>query len=113
MALFKNDQQKLADICSYIRDHIDEQLDTSIIGKKFGIGRFTLNRQFLTHYHQTLNGYIRKQRIDLAYALLMEKDCNVTEVAFTVGYTDRSAFSRAFAKQIGQSPRDILQTDQS
>jgi hypothetical protein len=34
MALFKNDQQKLDEICTYIREHIDEELNVRHYPKK-------------------------------------------------------------------------------
>lgn len=43
-------------------------------------------------------------RVRLAMSLLTEDDMPLTEIAFTCGYDDRTAFSRAFKRAVGASP---------
>jgi AraC-like DNA-binding protein len=46
-------------------------------------------------------------RKEAATIRLLETDLSVTEIAFSLGYTDSSIFTRACHKWFGKSPRDI------
>lgn len=52
------------------------------------------------------NEFIRMLRLKRASELLKSADCNVSEVAYKVGFADPLYFSRCFKKQFGVSPRD-------
>ncbi|WP_233199059.1 MULTISPECIES: AraC family transcriptional regulator [Pirellulaceae] len=53
--------------------------------------------------------FIAKIRIDTATRLLRETDLSVSEVAHRCGYYDHSAFTRAFRKATGTTPRSFRQ----
>jgi AraC family transcriptional regulator, alkane utilization regulator len=48
--------------------------------------------------------YLAKWRMNLASRLLIHMPQGVEEIAYAVGYTSLSAFSRAFKKHLGLSP---------
>ena len=37
---------------------------------------------------------------------LQDKDCNVTEIAISLGYSDRKYFTSCFKKEFGMTPTD-------
>ncbi len=53
--------------------------------------------------------FIAKIRIDAATRLLRETDLSVSEVAHRCGFYDHSAFTRAFRKATGTTPRSFRQ----
>lgn len=63
-----------------------------------------LSRIFSQHHKDTLEHYFIKLRIEKAKELLSYKDMNVSEVAFTLGYSNIAHFSRQFKKWSGVSP---------
>lgn len=55
--------------------------------------------------------YLSKVRLYNAAILLRESNCAITEVAFSVGFTDVLTFSRFFAKATGMSPTAFRKSD--
>lgn len=53
--------------------------------------------------------FIAKMRIDAATRLLRETDLSVSDVAHQCGFYDHSAFTRAFRKATGTTPRSFRQ----
>lgn len=73
------------------------------VAEQLGISRQTLYRQLKlegTTFEETLD----RVRHDLAMRLLRE-GTTVTEIANRLGFSERSAFSRAFKRWTGRSPR--------
>ncbi len=68
-----------------------------------------LQRQ-LQHAGTTFNTLLNEIRRDLAHAYLREEDNSVTEIAFLLGFSESSAFSRAFKRWTGVSPAKYRKT---
>ena len=54
----------------------------------------------------TFTTLLNEIRQDLAQRYLREQDINLTEIAFLLGYSESSAFSRAFKRWMGVSPSE-------
>lgn len=63
----------------------------------------TLKRRLREH-GETFRSLLNQVRADLAQRYLENRDYTVTEIAFLLGYTDTSAFSRAFKTWFGHPP---------
>ena len=64
----------------------------------------TLRRYFLAEMGLSWRHFITRARLLRAMELLAEGRSNVTETAFACGFTNLSAFSKAFAGFTGQNP---------
>ena len=62
------------------------------------------------HSYQTLVDEARRQ---LATRLLRQTDFSLIEVAFMTGFSEQSAFNRAFKRWAGQTPRSFRLQSQS
>ena len=62
-----------------------------------------LQRQ-LQNAGTTFNTLLNEIRKDLAQKYLREQDTSMTEIAFLLGFSESSAFSRAFKRWMGVSP---------
>lgn len=74
------------------------------LGREVGVSPFHLSRMFSEQTGMTIPQYLRQARIERAAELLRSGGCNVTEVAFQVGYSSLGHFSKAFCEVIGCCP---------
>lgn len=63
----------------------------------------TLHRR-LRQNNETFRSILAQVRQDLAERYVRDPDFSITEIAFLLGYTDTSAFSRAFRAWFGRTP---------
>jgi AraC-like DNA-binding protein len=80
------------------------------LAKHLGISETQLKSGFKSLNGTTVLQYCINKRIDAARLLLNENKHSVSEIADIVGYQDHSAFSRAFRRLSGCSPREWRQS---
>jgi AraC-like DNA-binding protein len=91
----------------YIEAHYaDPALTVETLCTLCHISRSSLQRKFKHFLDLAPKEYILKQRLALALALLMRRECSVKEVALASGFSDEKYFSRAFRAAFGYSPRE-------
>ncbi|MBZ0266734.1 AraC family transcriptional regulator [bacterium] len=78
----------------------------SEVAGRLGTSARTLQRRLADqgHTYQTLVDEARRQ---LAGRLLRETDYSLAEIAFMTGFSEQSAFTRAFKRWAGQTPRSF------
>ena len=64
--------------------------------KILALSRTSLHRKITKHAGKSISIYIREFRLKKAYELLQEEGASVTEVAYAVGFSDLSYFSKSF-----------------
>jgi AraC family transcriptional activator of pyochelin receptor len=75
-----------------------------------GLSHPKLNYGFREIYGSTIFGYLRELRLNKAKALLDDGTMNVTEVAYEVGYSSLSYFTKAFRDYFGTAPGSYLRS---
>ncbi len=73
-----------------------------------GLSHTKLNRGFREIFDTTAFGYLRQQRLEYGKMLLQEGMMNISEVAYTTGFSSPSHFGRAFLKHFGTQPGTYL-----
>ncbi len=102
------DDQFLQTIRRIIDERIgDAELDIPYLCKKAGLGATQLFRKMKALTGEAPITFIRKVRLHKARELLQTTDLTISEIAYDVGFTDPSYFSRAFSKEFGCSPSDF------
>lgn len=89
-----------------IKQNKDEMPSEAHVAESLQVSTRTLRRRLYqsnTNFQKELNFYRR----DLAFKYLLSQSDNITDVALKLGFTDSSAFSKAFRKWSGISPRDF------
>jgi AraC-like DNA-binding protein len=76
----------------------------SSIASELGLGSRTLQRR-LSDAGQSFQGVVDQTRKELAQRLLRETDYSLAEIAFLTGFSEQSAFTRAFKRWASQTPR--------
>jgi AraC family transcriptional regulator, transcriptional activator of the genes for pyochelin and ferripyochelin receptors len=78
------------------------------LARQVGLNDCTLKRGFRQVFGTTVFGYLYDYRMLEAQNLLLQKRMSINAIARKVGYTNRSAFYRAFRKKFGISPSNYV-----
>jgi AraC-like DNA-binding protein len=94
-----------------VRMQISQSLSQGIptvsnIANYFGISGRTLQRR-LSDRGYSFQSLVDESRRELAERLLKESEYPLAEVAFMTGFSEQSAFNRAFKRWAGQTPRSF------
>lgn len=95
---------KAVDILRYINEHLTEDISIESLSEKFFISKYHMMRSFRAETGFTIHGYMAEKRL-LAAREMIAAGKSAAEACYACGYKDYSAFSRAFKKQFGLSPR--------
>ena len=80
------------------------QARVDIVAKKLGVGSRTLRRR-LSDEGVTFAGILQEFRMELAERYIAERNLSISRIAWLLGYTEVSAFSHAFRRWTGRTPR--------
>lgn len=86
---------------------IDDPPSLLALARQVGLNDCTLKREFKQVFGTTVFGYLHQSRMQQARSLLLDQQCSVTEAARKVGYRNLCAFSTAFRKTFGVSPKAL------
>ena len=78
------------------------------LARSVGLAHTKLNRGFREIYGTTAFSYLHQQRLEYGKMLIQERVMNITEVAYTTGFSSPSHFGRAFLKYFGTQPGGYL-----
>jgi len=100
----RSKEQLSSDIKTYISWHISEAVRIEDIADYFDY-----NEKYITTLFRKLNGiplkrYILCEKMEYAKSILTESDTTVSEVAYSIGFSDVHNFSNAFKNITGMSP---------
>ena len=88
----------------HLRLGFDQQVSIREISGRIGTSITQLERDFQRVFGMTPSAFLDSIRIESAKALLMGQSMSVAQVAHSCGYSDHSAFSRRFSKEVGMTP---------
>jgi AraC-like DNA-binding protein len=96
--------KRMQQVRDYILLHLDQDLGTSFLSRKFAISATTLKRQFKLQFGLTIRDFIVSSRLDAAKDLLMQTTLSIHSIGAKVGYLEFSSFTRAFTRHHGKPP---------
>ncbi|MDQ4139563.1 MAG: ATP-binding protein [Bacteroidota bacterium] len=84
------------------------EFDVEVFSKEIGMSRMQLHRKLTALTNQSPGEFIRTFRLKRA-AQLLDKNCgNISEIAFSLGFSSLTYFTKCFKEQYGQTPSDYL-----
>lgn len=95
--------------CTYISDHLTEDLRVPDIAVYAGVNKSYLQSLFRNRLDTTVTDYINKKRLEQAAFLLTNSSASITDIGFSCGYNSRQHFGYTFEKFYGCSPRAYRQ----
>ncbi len=88
----------------YIEHNYSRPISVNDIASSTGVSRSHLYRLFMQELNITPNEYLIQYRITIACKLLRESNINISEAAYSSGFSDPLYFSRVFKKVKGVTP---------
>jgi DNA-binding response OmpR family regulator len=85
----------------------DETFSVEELGTLLNMSRVQLHRKITALTNQSASEFIRYMRLHRAMGLLEGDAGTVSEIAYTVGFSDPSHFSRRFHDQFGVAPSEV------
>jgi AraC-like DNA-binding protein len=101
---FEEDPQVVRAV-RFIEANLFERLSIEAIANHSALSPATLFRRFSVHFGMAPMEYITRRRLDEAFSLLKSDSGSVSDIAVIVGYNDLAAFSKAFKRKFGHSPK--------
>lgn len=99
------DNQFLEKVIEKIRLHIeDPEFNSEELAKVLDMSQRQLYRKLKAISGNTVHEFIIKVKMNQAEELLRNSDLNVSQIAYQLGFSEPSNFSRTFSKYFGCSP---------
>jgi YesN/AraC family two-component response regulator len=100
------DDRFMGKVIRVINDNITNfEFDVGILHELLGMSRMHLSRKLKVLTGLSPHVLIRNIRIEKAAELLILNTGNITEIAYSVGISNASGFTKAFREYFGVSPR--------
>ncbi len=96
---------RIEEVQRYIRQHLDEPLNREVLADLAGFSIPHFHRVFTGYTGESAISYVRRIRLIRAGQKLRMGAVDIMAVALAAGYESHTAFTRAFKKQFGISPR--------
>ncbi len=107
IAVTSMDDVFLNKVMAAVEQHIgDEDFHIEELGAMVGMSRVQLHRKLSALTNQGPGEFIRYIRLHRALELLQKDAGTISEIAYKVGFSDPSYFSKCFHKQFGKVPTD-------
>ncbi|MDD2980196.1 MAG: AraC family transcriptional regulator [Hespellia sp.] len=99
--------EKVVEILHYINQNLTSALTIDDLSNRFFLSKFYMMRLFKAETGYTIGNYITYRRLLLAREAILS-GVPITKACYDCGFTDYSAFSRAYKKEFKASPRTLL-----
>lgn len=97
-------------LMTYIEEHIaDDNLSVPSLAEHMNMSQATLYRKLKSMVGLTPADFFRKVKMRRAVQLLETSDMNISQVAYSVGFTDPKYFSKCFKHDMGATPLEYRQ----
>jgi AraC-like DNA-binding protein len=96
---------KLRRVLAFIEDHLDEPIRVAGLARLAGLSVSGLYNTFRRAVGRTPHRYVVSLRIGRAKELLRRGERTITDIAIVSGFQTPSAFSTAFRREVGLTPR--------
>jgi len=100
---------RIAKAKKWIEQHYEEELNLEKVAQQVNMSRSHFARQFRQYTGFSMIDYLLKVRCDAIATQLAQSDTDISEIAFSVGFSNLSHFYRHFKRRYGTTPRAFRQ----
>jgi AraC family transcriptional regulator len=98
-------ESQLQTAIDYIHAHLDRDISLSEMAGVLNLSQYHFCRLFKRSTGITPHQYLTRCRIDRAKQLLSNPELTITEIAFKIGFSNHSSFTRLFRQYVGATPK--------
>lgn len=98
----------ITSIIQYINANVYRPIKVKELARQFNISESKLRTLFKSELDSTVQDFITNRKLAEA-KLMINSNIPTGEIAYTLGFTDASHFSRVFKKFVGQTPKQYQQ----
>jgi DNA-binding response OmpR family regulator len=107
-----NDELLMERIMKAVNKNLsNSDFNVDMLTQEVGISRAQLHRKMKEMTGISTSEFIRNIRLEQAARLLKEQKINITQVAYTVGFSNLAHFSTIFRKHFGVSPSEYAERE--
>lgn len=91
----------------------DNNISLDVLASKLHTTRHNASQVINEHFRLSFNELVNKYRIDEAISILnadVNKNMNIIDIAYDVGYNNRATFNKAFKKNTQLTPKEYQQS---
>ena len=92
------------EVVAYIRSNLKKDLSVGVLASFAHLSPRQFSRKFTAAFQSSPAAYVEGIRLDEARKRLCETQCNIDQLAVSVGFSSDDAFRRAFVRRFGVSP---------
>jgi AraC family transcriptional regulator len=91
-------------VVGYIEEHLTDPISLATLAQLVRLSPYYFCRAFKQSFGMPPHRYHNIRRIERAKALLAKADPSITDIGFTLGFSQTSSFTAAFRKATGLTP---------
>lgn len=99
--------RKMRSALAAMEANVEVPLSMPDVAQLAGCTQKSLERRFRDAFGAPPRAVYQRIRLDAARSMIEDTSLSITEIAARCGYGNASAFSRAFARQFGLTPRNV------
>lgn len=106
----KSEKALVSRFCQLVNDNLNnEKLNIAFLCEQLGMSQTTFYRKLKSAMDISPNDYIRMMRVERAAAILLEvEDVRISDVAYELGFSSPSYFTRCFIQHYGMPPKEYV-----
>jgi len=95
---------KMRLVLDYLNTYMDRNIQLAELARLVEMSQFHFLRLFRTSCGKTPHQYLVERRVEVAKSILLHDDVSLADVAYRLGFTDQSHFTRHFRRITGAPP---------
>ncbi len=109
IAVTSMEQNFLESLVEFIEEHIgNERFGVEQLADSMNLSRSQLHRKVVAITDNPPSVFIRKYRLQRAKQLLEKGAGRVSDIAFQVGFSSASYFTKCFTEEFGKAPKEVI-----
>jgi AraC-like DNA-binding protein len=104
----QSQSQRLAPAVYYVKQNYSQRIYSDAMARLCGMSPTHFSRSFRKAYGLTFQEFLLRYRVRQACRYMMSPTASITDIAYNVGFSDPSYFTRVFRRYLGISPSEYV-----